>query len=669
MKLDMDEYAMIYKKEKLKGPFVNRELSWIDFNRRVLSCALKKSNPMNERLNFLGITSSNLDEFISVRFAYANTDKDNEPYEKILHKIKKFKNMQNSAFEVIREDIKKKLDYEFTKPSKLNKKEKEKLHDVFMTNIFPLLTPVDVISNDINIISGMTYIGAILKRGNRECLTIIPLISGIDSLYQIGKKIVFLDDIILYYLDEHIFMNQEVEARGVFKIIKDESVILSHDESRFIVDRMEDTLNNRTNSRPLFMELREDTNESLETILNAVFKIPSGHVYKKNKIIDYKVFSKNRIFDKDQSYKSFVPFRYENYGNFYNIFDAIDNEDILLHHPYDSYETVVKFLEHAAIDSNVCTIKQTLYRVSGIDSPIVNALCKAAENGKFVTVLVEIKARFDESNNIRLINKLKKSGVNVILGDEFLKTHCKLCLVSRKDEKGKLRLYSHVATGNYNEKTAKIYTDLSYFTSKHKTGLDLLQVFNILSGHAKPDDKLEKVYYSPVNLRKQLEKCIDKEIDYAKKGKKAEVFIKVNSISDVKMVNKIYEAANAGVHINIICRGVCSLIPRKNLKIKSIVGRFLEHSRIFYFKHSGYYISSADLLTRNLDRRVETLIPIKDENVTEQLGWIISVLNEDKANSFIVNDDGHWVHAKGDFDAHQWMIYYSDVKKRKKSWK
>lgn len=669
MKLDMDEYAMIYKKEKLKGPFINRELSWIDFNRRVLSCALSKENPMNERLNFLGITSSNLDEFISVRFAYANGDKDSEPYDKILSKIKKFKNMQNSAFEVIREDIKKKLHYEFTKPSKLNKKEKEKLYDVFMANIFPLLTPIDVISNDINITSGMTYIGAILKRGNRECLTIIPLIPEIDALYQIGDKIVFLDDIILYFMKENIFMNQEVESRGVFKIIKDESVILSHDESKFIVDRMEDTINNRTNSKPLFMELREDTDESLETILNAVFKIPSGHVYKKNKIIDYKVFSKNRIFDKDQSYKPFVPFRYENYGNFYNIFDAIDNEDILLHHPYDSYETVVKFLEHAAIDSDVCTIKQTLYRVSGIDSPIVNALCKAAENGKFVTVLVEIKARFDETNNIRLIDKLKRSGVNVILGDEFLKTHCKLCLVSRKDEKGKLRLYSHVATGNYNEKTAKIYTDLSYFTSKHKTGLDLLQVFNILSGHAKPDDKLEKVYYSPVNLRKQLEKCIDREIEYAKKGKKAEIFIKVNSISDVKMVNKIYEAASAGVDVNIICRGVCSLIPRKNLKIKSIVGRFLEHSRIFYFKHSGYYISSADLLTRNLDRRVETLIPIKDSNVVYQLEWIVSVLNADRANSFIENEDGHWVHAKGDFNAHQWMIYYSDVKKRKKSWK
>lgn len=669
MKLNIDEYALVYKKEKIKGPFINRELSWIDFNRRVLYCALNKNTPMNERLNFLGITSSNLDEFISVRFASAYENKDTEPYEKILQKIKKFKDMQNESFNVIKNEIEKKFKYEFTKPSKLNKKEKEKLLSVFISNIFPLLTPMDVTTNDININSGMTYIGAIIKRGNRERLTIIPLISELDTLYQIGNKILFLEDIILEFMEDNIFMNQSVNSRCVFRIIKDGSVILSHDESKFIVDRMEDTLNRRINSKPLFLELRDGTNEDMENILSSVFKIPSGHIYKKNKVIDYKIFSKNKIFDKDQSYESFSPFIYENYGNHYNIFEAIDSEDILLHHPYDSYETVVKFLEHASVDPNVCAIKQTLYRVSGIDSPIVKSLCQAAQNGKNVTVLVEIKARFDEFINIRLINKLKRAGVNVILGDEYLKTHCKLCIVTRKDNKGKLRVYSHVSTGNYNEKTSKIYTDLSYFTSKQKTGIDLLQIFNILSGHAKPDERLEKVYYSPVNLRKQLEKCIDKEIEFAKKGKNAEIFIKVNSISDIKMANKIYEAAKAGVNINIICRGVCSIIPRKNLKIKSIVGRFLEHSRIFYFKNSGYFLSSADLLTRNLDRRVEILISLKESNVINQLKWIIEVLKQDKANSFIETDEGKWEHARGEFDAHEWMIEYSDIKKQKKGWK
>ena len=665
----MDEYAMIYKKEKVKGPFINRELSWIDFNRRVLYCALKKSNPMNERLNFLGITSSNLDEFISVRFANAYYNKNSEPYQKILQNIKKFKEMQNNSFDIIKDDISKKYKYEFTTPQKLNKKEKEKLHYVFTNNIFPLLTPMDISTNNVNIKSGMSYVSALIKRGNRESVTIIPLLSDIDPLYQINNKILFLEDIVLYFMEDKLFINQEIESVGVFRVIKDGSIILSHDESKFIVDRMEDTINKRYNSNPIFLELRKDTDETMESVLSSIFKIPNGHIYKKNNVINYKVFCMDKIFDNDASYEKFSPFIYENYGNYYNIFEALDNEDILLHHPYDSYDTVVKFIEHASKDPDVKSIKQTLYRVSGIDSPIVNALCNASENGKFVTVLVEIKARFDEENNIKVINKLQRSGVNVVLGDEFLKTHCKLCIVTRKTEDGKIRVYSHVGTGNYNEKTARIYTDLSYFTSKQKTGKDLLYVFNILTGHSKPDDKLDKVYYSPVNLRKQLEKCIDKEIDYAKKGKKTEIFIKVNSISDVKMVNKIYEAANAGVQVNIICRGVCSLVPRKNLKIKSIVGRFLEHSRIYYFKHSGYYISSADLLTRNLDRRVETLISLKESNVIRQLKWIMEVLKQDKVNSFIATQDGKWKHMKGDFDAHDWMISYSDIKKRKKGWK
>lgn len=666
MKLDIDNYEAIYKKEKSKGPFINRELSWIDFNKRVLSCALKKSNPMNERLNFLGITSSNLDEFISVRFTSALKSED-EPVDKILQKIKKFKELQNNAFNIIKEDIRKKYKYIFTAPNKLNKKEKEKVKSVFNNNIFPLLTPIDLSMSDIKINSGMTYVVAIIKRGNIEKVNIIPLLKEIDPIYLINNKLILLEDLVLYFMGESLYVNQEIETSGVFRIIKDGSVILSHDESKFIVDRMEDTLNKRNNSKPVFLELQKGTDELLEKILMSVFKIPSGHIYRKNYVINYGIFSRDKIFNDNESYERFTPFNYDANRNYYNIFDAIDNEDILLHHPYDSYDTVVKFLQHASTDPYVKTIKQTLYRVSGIDSPIVNALCKASENGKFVTVLVEIKARFDEENNIRIINKLKKSGVNVILGDEFLKTHCKLCIVTRK-EKNKLKVYSHVGTGNYNEKTAKIYTDLSYFTSKQKTGMDLLQVFNILSGHSRPDESLEKVYYAPVNLRKQLEKCIDKEIEYAKKNKKTEIFIKVNSISDIKMVNKIYEAANAGVNINIICRGVCSLIPRKNLKIKSIVGRFLEHSRIYYFKHSGYYISSADLLTRNLDRRVETLISLKESNVISQLKWIISVLKQDKANSFIENNRGEWYHAKGDFDSHDWMIYYSDIKKTKKNW-
>lgn len=672
MKLDMNEYQMITEKNvKMKGPFVNRELSWIDFNKRVLSCAIDKKMPMNERLNFLGITESNLDEFISVRMAKVYNHQVEGPYKEILRKVKKFKDKQNATFSYLMEYTKKEFGFELVKPNKLNKKEKEKLLNAFQNMIFPMITPLDITTNEVNLVSGTSYIASIIRRGNTENLIVIPLLKDMDPIYQIGKKLILLEDVIMYYMEDYIFINQDVVSTGIFRVIKDGSVILSHDENRFIIERMEETIYNRFNSNPFFLYLQEDCDERIETILSAMLKIPDGNIYRKNRIINYRIFSQVNIFDEKESFTPFSPFNYEKYGNFYSIFDAISKEDILLHHPYDSYETVVKFIQHAAIDPNVRSIKQTLYRVSGIDSPIVNALCDASNNGKQVTVLVEIKARFDENNNIRVIKKLQSAGVNVITGNEFLKTHCKLCIVTRK-ENDRFKIYSHVGTGNYNEKTAKIYTDLSYFTSKQKIGSDLLSIFNILSGHSKPDEKLEKVYYSPINLRKQLLKCMDREIENAKKGKKAEIFIKVNSISDPIMVNKLYECADKGVNVNIICRGICSLIPRKNLTIKSIVGRFLEHSRIYYFRNGKspeYYISSADLLTRNLDRRIEILISLKESNVVKQIAWLINVFKHDERNSFIQTKEGQWIHAKGDFDAQEWMVLYSDLKKQKKSWR
>lgn len=672
MKLNMETYEMMTKKSKVHGKFINREISWISFNKRVLSCAFKSSNPMNERLNFLGITESNLDEFISVRFSNAFYNQDTEPYKEILHKIKKFKDSQNEVYKVLQKEIEKKFHLSFTTPDKLSKKEKERLYSVFTNNIFPLLTPMDMSQNEINIISGLSYISVLLNRRNgRESLTVIPLLKNIDSIYQINNKVLFLEDIVLYYMNNDIFINQNIIDKAVFRIIRDGSVILSHDESRFIIDRMQETIDLRNHAKPLFLYLRKNCSDRMENVLESTFKIPDEHVYTNNIISNYKIFSNDKLLGSDQSYKPFNPFNYENYGNYYNIFDAISSEDILLHHPYDSYDTVIKFIEHAAIDQDVETIKQTLYRVSSIDSPIVNALCKASDNGKFVTVLVEIKARFDEENNISVIKKLKRHNVNVILGSEFLKTHCKICSVTRR-ENDKIKIYTHLATGNYNEKTSKIYTDLSYFTSKQKIGIDILNIFNILSGHSKPDEKLQKVYYSPVNLRSQLVKCINREIHNAKKGNKGEIFIKVNSISDPDMVNKLYEAADSGVHVDIVCRGICSIVPRKNLRIKSIVGRFLEHSRIYYFyndKNPEYYISSADLLTRNLDRRVETLVSLKDSNVVKQIEWIIKVFKKDSLNSFIMTKDGKWEHAKGDFDSHEWFIEYSNIKKQKKGWK
>ena len=656
MKLNIDSYEMITKDIDVKGKFINRELSWLDFNARVLNCALAKI-PLNERLNFLGITTSNLDEFISVRFAYVIKNKNKEPYKDILKQIHRFIKNQVTVYNDLIKDVKDK-GYEVTKVSKLDKKEYRKIRQIFRTSIFPLLTPILVSDfQDIhNISSGDNCIAVEIKQNLDNVFAIIPIPRIIDPIYQIGDKVVYVEDIIREFLDE-LFINKEIKEHGVFRFIKDASFCLSHDDSRFVVDRMNDIIQMRKTSKPIFIETESKMSDRLINMITERLGVPKTHVHVEETLVDYRRFSKIKILPDKYSYKPFKPKPYEGKGR-YSIFSVIDEKDILLHHPYDSYDTVVRFINHAAIDPDVVAIKQTLYRVSSIDSPIVNGLCKAAENGKHVSVLVEIKARFDEQNNIHVINKLKSSGCHILLGTEFLKTHCKMCVVIKKDE-DTYKIYSHIATGNYNEKTSKIYTDLSYFTSKRKIGFDLLNIFNILSGISTPDSKLQKIAYSPVTLRKTLIKCIDREIENAKRGKKSGIFIKVNSISDPIIVQKLYDAASKGVKIYIICRGICSIVSKKNIYIKSIVGRFLEHSRIYYFynnNHEEYYISSADLLTRNLDRRIEILLSVTESNVIHKIKDIIRILKKDEANSFVMDEYGVYHRMKGNFNAHEKFI-------------
>jgi polyphosphate kinase len=670
MKMNMDSYSM-ESKQKISGKFINRELSWLSFNARVLYYVKDKKLPLNERLKFLAITESNLDEFIGVRLAYVYKNQDKEPYKEILSEIKKFKKSQEAIFSDLKDYLADKKKLKIVKVKNLDKKEKSKLYDYYYNNIFPLLTPVIINSANFspNLMSGQLSIAVTMKRDNKESLCVIPIFSDTDHMIRVNDNhVVLIEDVIKEFCGKSLFINEEITNICTFRLIKDASVLLSHDNNKFIVDRMKDVIDKRKQSEPMFMEIEKDASQELTHILTSAFGVPGKHIYYSSEMLKYKRFM-DPIFSSKESYKPFEPFVFENYENYDTIFDALQERDVLLHHPYDSYDTVVRFIEQAAHDKHVVAIKQTLYRVSSIDSPIVNALCYAAQSGKKVSVLIEIKARFDEENNINLIEKLKHAGATVLLGTEYLKTHCKMCIVIRKENDG-LKVYSHMGTGNYNEKTARQYTDLSFLTSKRKLGTDLLNIFNILSGHSRPDNKLEKIAYSPVTLRKTLEKNIDREIKHAKNGKHAEIFIKVNSISD-PIIDKLYKAASEGVKVYIICRGICSIVPKKNLYIKSIVGRFLEHSRIYYFSNNGnpeYFISSADLLTRNLDRRVEVLISLKDSSVIKQIKWIIKVFKEDKANSFIMDSDGKWKHSDGSFDAHDWFIQYSDTKKKKKKW-
>ena len=567
MKIDLEEYSVIGKIPKIKGKFINRELSWLSFNNRVLYCANNKALPLNERLKFLAISCSNLDEFISVRYAGALTSK-KEPVKKILKGIKDCMKNQFITYSILKDELKKENIF-ISKMSDLSKKEIVKVCNIFTNHIFPMLTPISIGStNEIpNFYSGQNCICATVKHGNMENLIIIPINKNLENMYMIDNKVLMVEDIILYFLGK-LFINKEISSSGYFRVIKDASVILNHDTSKYLLDRMINTIEKREMANPIFLQISNDTPKRLKRILENVFNINSDNIFSDATILDYNRFMSHKLLSDKYSYKPFEPCVYEVAEERYSIFSCIKEKDILLHHPYDSYDTVVKFIEHAAIDPDVLAIKQTLYRVSSEDSPIVNALCKAARMGKFVSVLIEIKARFDESRNINLINKLKKSGVNVLLGLEYLKTHCKMCIVVRR-EKDKMVMYSHIGTGNYNEKTARLYTDLSYLTSKQKVGMDLLHVFNILSGISTPDENLQRVFYAPVNLRKRLIKNIDREISNAKKGKSAEIFLKLNSINDPEMINKLYEAADKGVKVYIISRGITSIVPRDLYKIYS----------------------------------------------------------------------------------------------------
>lgn len=640
----------------MTNEFIQRELSWIDFNRRVLACALRPETPLDERFKFLAITSSNLDEFISVRYASVLDEADKETQKNVLNAIHRFIDKQYEAYGILKEEAR---SYGvILGKRKLPKSTEAKLEKMFDEDIFPVLTPISIGStNDVpNLISGQSYIVVTVRDENEEIINLIPIISNIKKMYFIDGYEVMIEDIIMRYLKK-LFVNKDIDSAGFFRVIKDANIVLNHDRNKFILDRMNETLMKRKFSKPIFMMASETIPKRIRNILLGLMDLPKSHVYTGD-ITDLSRFMTPLIGNPDLSYPKFEAPQYEVVGEKFSLFSELNERDILLHHPYDSYDTVVKFIQHAATDPEVLAIKMTLYRVSSENSPIVNALVKAAEKGKQVSVLVEIKARFDEYRNISLIDKLKYAGVNVIMGIEELKTHCKMCVVVRKEDDG-VKIYSHLATGNYNEKTAKIYTDISYLTSKQKIGYDLLNIFNIISGVSRPDEKLQRVFYAPVNLRSKLVKLIDREIAITKSGKKAEIFIKVNSISDEPVVEKLYEAADAGVNITIICRGVCSIVPRKHLRIKSIVGRFLEHSRIYYFrnrKDSEYFISSADLLTRNLDKRVEIMVSLKDSNVIQKMRHIIDVLISDTYNSFYMDEDGDFYMANGDFDAHQYFI-------------
>lgn len=647
--------------------YINRELSWIGFNTRVLHQATKKSVPLVERLKFLSISSSNIDEFIMVRLAsvlnrIGTPHKDItgmdavEEYELILNSLVSFKRSQEQVYKNL-VSILEQNKICFSDIKSLTEDEFQETKKIFRKFIYPLLTPISCDSTKDFPLIKSKQLNIIVEledniNPNLNVLSIIPIPNGLPRVFKIegdsGEiKLIMVEDIIRSNLDK-IFVNKKIVNMGIMRLLRAADIELDNDTDIYLIDRIKQNLRLRENSTPIYIETKDISKQALK-ILTKMLDVSKFNVYKTNSTLDFTFLMDLPDLENDfLHYQKFTPQYPEALIGERDMFSAIDSDDVLLHHPYESYEPVIKFLEHASNDDDVLAIKQTLYRVSSKESPIVNALCRAAENGKSVSVLLELKARFDEGQNLNLIEKLKASGCHITFGIEDLKTHCKFISVIRKSKKG-LRIYSHIGTGNYNDKTAKIYTDISLFTSNQSIGEDLIALFNILSGFSDSShNNIKALYYSPYNIRSTLHKMIDNEIEISRQtGKQGHIIIKVNSLSDRDIIRKLFQASVNNVKVTIICRGVCSMKPiNKNIEIKSVIGRFLEHSRIYYFSNAGkprLFISSADLLTRNLDRRIEILCPIKNKTTKEKLLNILDVYLKDSVHDYVMDKTGKFV--------------------------
>ena len=665
--------------------FINRELSWLDFNDRVIAQYNRTDVPFHDRLTFLGIAASNLDEFISVRFSglfhdmeRSESDELNATYRKVLSRITEQREKINTY---VNKGIPERMSNSIVRYGDERFKLTDKLKRYFKHEIFPILTPISLGSNkevpkfndnDVNFFIKL----ASNQEGVKSTYCFLQIPHQIPRTIRMGKHYYFVEDIVRSMFDE-IFNNSIIESYILFKVIKECDTEVDHDDNISIIDRVNNVLVKREENNVIFLDVEMDhedlsTSSSLLKKLTKLLKVERKHVYSINtktvglrtiahQYLKAKPFRKVDI-EGDVEWKSFKPKLPSELLDETSIFDYLDDDDLILHHPYHSYDTVVGFIQEASNDPDVISIKQTLYRVSSEKSPIIQALCNAAMSGKKVTVMLELLARFDERQNINLINKLNQSGCNIVYSLEGLKTHCKMCIVTKATKKG-IVTYSHVGTGNYNEKTANIYTDISYLTSNRAIGHDLSSLFNMITGFSKPDE-LKRIKYSPYTLRPTLVDEMTRCCEESSIEDPSHIYIKINSLSDVSMVatmEKLIERyPTCQWHITV--RGICSLpaLDRyTNVTIKSIVGRFLEHSRIYGFVSKGkdrVYISSADMLTRNLDKRIEILCPINDKSCKARLFDILKTFENDTINSWYATENGFIQREMTDVNCHNEFI-------------
>ena len=668
--------------------YLNRELSWLQFNKRVLQEAVDDSNPLLEKLKFLAITSSNLDEFFMIRVAGLKHQTENNIIRRDIANMtpaEQIESISETCQQLVArqyvylKDILGMLQKEglsFVKPEEITSEQMKWLESYFEREIFPVVTPMAVDSSHPFpfLASKSLNIAMLLERNERDSLVdeendidiktaIVPVPSVLPRIIRLpdnGKNskmhyFIFLEDVLMHYA-ARLFIGYDLLEARAFRITRDADLYIDEEDAQDLLVEVERQLKKRQRGAAVRIEFEMGTSRFMRRFMTQEMNLAKEDMYEIDGPIDMTVFfgfcgMKGYDYLRYKEAHPHTPWsmiELKREGKT-NIFDMIREKDILIHLPYESFdESVVEFMSAAANDKNVLAIKQTLYRVSS-SSPIVQALEKAVQNGKQVTVLMEVKARFDEANNILMARRLEKAGAHVIYGLVGLKTHSKCTLVVRREKDG-IRRYVHIATGNYNASTAKLYTDIGLLSCNDKLGVDASAFFNLLSGYSDPPI-WDSFIVAPINLRERCLQLIDREIEFARNGEAAHMIAKMNSLLDKEIIDKLYEASQAGVKIELIVRGICVLIPEipgisDNITVRSIVGRFLEHSRIFWFRNGGreeIYIGSADWMPRNLNDRVELMIPISDDSLKQRIKEMILLQLADNQKAYLMQSNGTWV--------------------------
>ncbi|MFP3393108.1 RNA degradosome polyphosphate kinase [Brevibacillus sp. SIMBA_040] len=680
--------------------YINRELSWIAFNERVLAEAANPDNPLFERLKFIAIASSNFDEFFMVRVAGLKdqvkagfTKPDNKsgmtPGEQLQAIWERTHHVLRSMYAILKNEITPDLQragIRFVKAEQLSCEQEEFVHHFFHHHLYPVLTPmaVDASHPFPMLLNKSLNLAVLLEDDDPESegplFAVVQVPGVVPRFLELPSPdgeahFILLEDVIALYMDT-LFRGYNILEASPFRITRNADLTIDEDETEDLLEAIEQELKKRKMGEPSRLAVAASMSDFLKETLQDWLELSAFEIFRLDGPLDPSFYFRFHALA-GYDHLRFEPLTSQHPVDLLDeedIFAAIQKKDILLHHPYESFDPIIQFVQEAAVDPNVLAIKQTLYRVSG-DSPIVNALLKAADNGKQVTVLLELKARFDEENNIVWAKKLENAGCHVIYGVAGLKTHSKITLVVRVED-NQLRRYVHLSTGNYNDKTAATYTDIGMLTSREEFGIDASNFFNHLSGYSHPPAWRE-ISTAPIGMRESFLALIEKEMESSLAGNPAFIIAKMNSLTDKQIIEALYRASCAGVKIDLIVRGVCCLRPglpevSANIRVISIVGRYLEHSRIYVFCNGGnpqVYLSSADWMTRNMIARVEILFPVVQDDLKARVIHYLEVMLKDDAKASMLLPDGTYIRVQPEspFPQNSQLFFWEEAFRLKQS--